>query len=639
MDLKPVHVLLVEDDRNHAELIQRAFEQHPDEFHLTLAGTLKEAKSALLESVPDILISDLLLPDGRGTELLPPSRQERKFPLVLITGYGDENAAVEAMRSGALDYVAKSPEALLALPRTAQRVLREWDHIVRRRQIQEALRESEEKLRLITDALPALISYVDTERRFRFNNQTYQRWFGIPAEDIHGKRMKDLLGADMYLTVQPQIELALAGEPTKFETRFKYPDGITRDVSISFVPHFGIQREVKGFIALVTDISDLKKAEQAMIHSERLKAVGELSSGVSHNFNNMLQVVLGNALVAQTNLELGDLGDVRTNLDEILETARFASQTVKRLQYFAGNRTRSIASGVVDLSDVAREAIEMSRIWWKTEPEKAGITIDMVSTLRRGCKVVGRESELFEVIINLIKNAAEALTGGGEIEIDTYTDDTRVILSVRDNGTGITEESLGRLFEPFFTTKGFPNTGMGLASVHGIVRNHDGRTLVESVEGQGTTFLVVLPLAPKGAELALRESESGALEQEKTILLVDDMLPVLNTMRSGLDQYGHTVFAATNGADALKIVGEHHVDLVICDLGMPGMNGWQVGKAIKELFDKQGTVKPPFIVLTGWSDQVSEEAKIAESGVQAIVEKPVDMKDLMRLIRQHTSAD
>jgi signal transduction histidine kinase/ActR/RegA family two-component response regulator len=384
---------------------------------------------------------------------------------------------------------------------------------------------------------------------------------------------------------------------------------------------------------LMTEMAERRKAEHALLQSERLKAVGELASGVSHNFNNLIQIVLGNAQLALINLETGDYASVKSSVEQIVESSHLASGTVRRLQDFAlAQPGQSQSKGTFfDFSRMVKQACAMSQIWWKTIPEKAGAVVDLVQDLAAGCKVSGKEHELFEVVVNLIKNAAEALPGGGQILVETAREDGEVVLRVSDTGMGIEPDNLAKVFEPFFSTKHGHGAGMGLASSFGIVSRHSGTISVVSEPGTGTTFTVRFPSVGEVApDVPVREPPIGL---HKRILVIDDMQPITALLATGLAEYGQTVYTALSGADGLHVLEEHPVDVVICDLGMPGMNGWDVAATIKDLCTEKSIPKPCFIILTGWNDQAEADDKMAASGVDVVIQKPVDVANLLQIIR------
>ncbi len=275
----------------------------------------------------------------------------------------------------------------------------------------------------------------------------------------------------------------------------------------------------------------------------------------------------------------------------------------------------------------------MSRSWWQAEPEEQGIRVSLATRLRSGCTIRGKESVMFEVLVNLLKNSVAALPKGGDIKIETEVGGERVILRITDTGIGISKENLNRLFTPFYTTSAEPGRGLGLATCRRIVEAHEGTILVDSVEGKGATFTITLPFVKPdiGPSDVGYDNDQG---KPLTILAVDDMEATVKMLRAALMRFGHTVLTAMSGEEALRIFRENVIDLVVCDLGMPGMSGWRVGKAIKEISKERGSPKPPFIILTGWDDRGHDEAKCVESGVDAVVQKPLEMTKLVQIIRE-----
>jgi len=247
--------------------------------------------------------------------------------------------------------------------------------------------------------------------------------------------------------------------------------------------------------------------------------------------------------------------------------------------------------------------------------------------------VKGRESEIFEVILNLLKNSIEALPTGGEMRVRAFRDEDWCVAQIQDNGVGISSEHLGKVFEPFWTTKGYRGTGMGLASSYGIVTRHGGDIQVESQPGLGALFTVRLPLAGEAESDAVSSVDSPVSFQLK-ILVVDDMEPVVRQLETGLKKAGQSVLTALSGEQAVKLFQESPVDLIVCDLGMPGMNGWEVGKAVKKISAQRGVPRPSFIILTGWGGQEVHAEKIAQSGIDQVIQKPINIPNLLETIKE-----
>lgn len=506
---------------------------------------------------------------------------------------------------------------------------------VQRKLVEKALRESEHTLQTILRTSPVGISMAEN-RQIVWVNEAYKELFGFDCEeDFVGKDTRFLYPSEgEYDTVGRLYHELKDGSTKSIDAQFKRKDGSVFDAHLMLRAVDPSDPNTRVICAL-TDISWRKRAEQFIVQSERLKAIGELASGVAHSFNNLLQIVLGSSQVALSALERGDSRAIKTNLDHIVESTKVGAQTVKRLQDFARVRTNEASTEmrVFDLSRTAREAVEMSRLWWKTPPEKEGVFITMRTDLTPGCLVKANENELFEVVFNLIKNAAEALPRGGTITVQTHVEAAQAVLRVRDDGAGIQEEDQGKIFEPFWTTKTFEGAGMGLSTCYGIVNRHGGTISVQSEPGEGSVFLVAIPLAKK-----LSEGPEVAPDQEASfhlsILLVDDLRSVVELLGSGLEALGQTVMTATSGPEALHLFEEAKIDLVICDLGMPEMNGWQVGKALKQICEEKGIPKPPFVMLTGWGDQFGGHEKMADSGVDRILQKPLGLERLLEVIRE-----
>ncbi len=370
-----------------------------------------------------------------------------------------------------------------------------------------------------------------------------------------------------------------------------------------------------------------------MIQSERLKAVGELAAGVAHNFNNILQVMLSSGEVALTAVHSADLDRVTTNLKRILDSCRSGAETVRRLQDFAAVRSEpSSHESIVDLSRAVQKALDMSETWWKTTPGRQGVRVTLTKDLIKDCFVRGEENELLEVVINLVKNAVEAMPQGGDLVAKVSAEEYDALLTVEDNGVGIPEGNLGRIFEPFFTTKGSQGTGMGLASTYGIVLRHGGQISAVGREGGGTTFSVRIPLA---RETESATPEVGAeLPRCLRVLIIDDQEPIVVMMQQLFARRGHAVVTALSGQEGLDKFEHYPVDVVISDLSMPSMTGWQVGKALKDICRNKRIPRPLFLILTGWGRRPDDMDRGAESGVDGILEKPVNFGRLMDKIRE-----
>ncbi len=270
---------------------------------------------------------------------------------------------------------------------------------------------------------------------------------------------------------------------------------------------------------------------------------------------------------------------------------------------------------------------------WKTDIEEAGINIEMETDLSNGCFVSGKESEIFEVLINLIKNAAVSMPEGGQIRVNTYVIHDHVVFEIEDTGTGISDENMKRIFEPFWCTKGDMGNGMGLAVTHGILSSHRGEITVASKVGEGTKFTIKLPLAKAVLKLS-SHAVSTILDSQLRILVIDDIALPRALLHDILICHGHTVLMDESGMQALDLFRNSEFDLVICDLGMPEISGWEVDGSVKKICLEKQIPKTSFLMLTGWGGQSLGAERIEQSGIDGVLEKPVDIQKLTEMIRK-----
>lgn len=466
-------------------------------------------------------------------------------------------------------------------------------------------------------------------------NQAFAEAFGFERkEDAIGVNVRELF-SDSTGWEELRGKIQREGGLNRFEWRAQGKDGREREFLITCSVETGGTQSFMGYQAIVRDVTELKKSIEILQHTDRMNALREVAGAMSYNLRNLLQIIVGSTRLAVTNLESGNTAEVKSNLDQILGSLRSARETARLLSHFAGaKRDRGGKRGqVFDLSRAVEKAIEVGMAWLEGDPEKEKVKINLKSSLKRGCLVKGVENELLEVVFNLLSNAADALPDGGEIKLATWMEEGNVLLTVSDNGIGIPKEDLGKVFQPFWTTKGALATGLGLASSFGIVAHHGGTISVESEPGKGTSFLVTLRLAEPTHERT-EVGKTQRIDFSYRILVVDDLKPLLRILSHGLIRRGQTVFAASSGEEALDIFEANQVDVVICDLAMPEMNGWQVCLSMKKMCEDRGIPKPVLIILTGWGGQVNEQQRISESGVDRVLEKPVDIPNLLRVIRE-----
>jgi len=514
------------------------------------------------------------------------------------------------------------------LERIAERLHKE---IIERTQAEERLRRSKETVEVLLNATSDMAFLLGSDGTFLAVNEQVAKWFQTSGSSLLGKSLFGLAPAGLAGVEKSQFHQAIhSATPLRFEAEQfgKFYDN-------NFYPVLDSRGAVIAVAVYIRDISAEKKTNELLMHTTRIKAVGDMASGVAHNFNNLLQIMMNVAYEVSADLESNDISEAKSKIKRIIKSAAVGAETVRRLQDFAQehNHEAAVSGKVFDLSSTVEQTIEMLKPYWKTNPEKQGVKISLKRDLSKNCLVRGKENEMFEVVVNLVKNAVEALPGGGEIQISTYLDNDYVHLSVEDNGVGIDQENLEIIFEPFWSTKGADGTGMGLASSYGIVRRHEGEIFAERTPDHRTVFTVRLPLEKKETEKVHRQQEHHK-QLARRILVIDDSEDSVWVLQNGLAREGQQVLSSLSGQQGIDIFKNQQVDVVICDLGMPGLNGWDVAKALKEISLERGIPKAPFILLTGWGGLLRDKAKLLAFGVDRVVEKPFLVQNLLEIVRE-----
>ena len=381
--------------------------------------------------------------------------------------------------------------------------------------------------------------------------------------------------------------------------------------------------------------AEQERIREQFSQMEKLSALGELASGVAHDFNNTLAGILGRA---QLMLRTNDPEKINRGLNIIIKCAEDGAKTVKRIQDFARQR-RDHDFEPVSIDQILFDVSEVTRPRWKDRAEASNIQISLDLQIRSKARVMGDESELREVLVNMVLNAVDAMPAGGQLTLAAEDVEDSVVISVGDTGTGMAPEVTSRIFDPFFTTKGKAGMGLGLAVSFGIIRRHEGSVEVESEVGAGTKFKISLPKAKVAGDSVLSEPERPKLLHEKPntiasrtfdhnqpkILVVDDEEGVRELLRDLLEGEGFRVYLAPGSREALSLFEVHQFDGIFTDVGMPGMSGWELAHAIRQ---RNETI--PIAVITGWGEAVgSNEQK--EARVDWVIAKPFTAQRISEL--------
>ncbi len=476
--------------------------------------------------------------------------------------------------------------------------------------------------RLVKSAGDGIISF-DRRGSITGWNPAAERIFGYTAAQAVGKSLRGVFPAQY----EQAARAALSGERpvAAFDLNAKRADGKMLSLAVTLSGVAGREGKVDGLLAIVRDMTSQRELETQMHQSEKLTALGQVAGGIAHDFNNLLQAILGYSQLMGKNLSNTEV--VKRGLAVIETAATGGAETVRRIQKFARLRPDEPFISV-ELNQVVQDAIAITRPRWEERVAKGGVPLRLDLRLTPLPAVMGRPSELNEVITNLILNAIDAMPEGGTLSISTRPEGSEhVVLSVADTGVGMPEHVRKRIFDPFFTTKGEGGSGLGLSVSYSIIQRHSGEMRVESEAGRGTAFTIVLPVG-----LLEAEPPSGPADAENQrrgrILLVDNELPVMHILGEMLNEAGHHVLPVSSGTEAVRIFVPGGFDLVLCNLGMTGLTGWDVA-------DRVRTSDPdvPVIFITGWGLQAEDRDRCRQIGVETVLFKPVRPAELHHAVQ------
>jgi len=378
---------------------------------------------------------------------------------------------------------------------------------------------------------------------------------------------------------------------------------------------------------------ELRQSQQAIMQQERLRALGQMASGVAHDINNAVAPI---ALYTDSLLEHepGLSERARGYLSIIRRAIADVGETVKGMRDFYRPQDREAPLAQIDLNPVVSQVIELTRSRWRDLPQQRGIAIAMRTELQQPlATVLGQESEIRDALTNLIFNGVDAMPDGGTLTVRTRSSAETVQLEVTDSGVGMDEETRRRCLEPFFTTKGERGTGLGLAMVYGMVRRHSAELEIESTLHRGTTMRITFAAAHAAPVAAPPLIAAEAAPRPLSILIIDDDPLVLESLGATLGSDGHKVTAADGGQAGVDAFTEAHggsakFDVVITDLGMPHIDGRRVAAAIKAV-----SPATPVILLTGWGQRLVDDGDIP-AHVDHVLNKPPKLRDLRAALAQ-----
>jgi signal transduction histidine kinase len=389
--------------------------------------------------------------------------------------------------------------------------------------------------------------------------------------------------------------------------------------------------------ALNRAYEDLRQSQQSVMQNERLRALGQMASGIAHDINNAISPVsLYTELLLQKEKGLSEEG--RGRLGTMQRAIEDVAGTIERMREFYRPRESARNFTKVDINALIGQVVELTEPRWRAVPQQRGIVVDLKKDFATGkLEIFGDEVELRDALTNLIFNAVDAMPDGGELTLKTrarHGDGTPgIVVEVIDTGIGMDEETRRRCIEPFFTTKGERGTGLGLASVYGMLQRHDAEFDIDSVRGRGTTVRMIFPGISARASVARGAAPTLAVRRNLRILVVDDDPILSRSLEDALQADSHNVELAAGGQTGIEIFeaamkAGRHFDLVITDLGMPRVDGRKVAEAVKA-----ASPRTPIILLTGWGQRLLDEGDIPPN-IDRVLSKPPRLQQLRTAIAE-----
>jgi diguanylate cyclase (GGDEF)-like protein/PAS domain S-box-containing protein len=509
------------------------------------------------------------------------------------------------------------------------------EDITERKEAEEELRHATEKLRAVFDAAPVALISLDLDGRVLSWNRAAVRMLGW-SEGETLAMSSGFVETEKLNEFRQQLESVMSGASmVGAEVRRQKKDGTPLVLNVYTAPLYGSDGLVTGIMGVMVDMTQARELEAQLAQSQRMESIGRLAGGIAHDFNNLLTVILGNCEIVLK--DLATSSPQHRDIEEIKTAADHAAALTRKLLAFS--RRQVLQPKVLSLNSVVAEMLEMlGRI--------IGEDVELVTSLDAGlASTLADPVEMGQIVMNLAVNARDAMPGGGRLTIttenaeldgdlaahgETIPPGSYVKLTIKDTGIGMDQDTCSKIFEPFFTTKPKgEGTGLGLATVYGIIKQSGGHIAVESRRGEGTSIRIFLPQieAQQRVREGVKQERIARAKACETILLVEDEPALRGPMRRGLEREGYTVLEAPDGNEALRICETHPEDIhvMVTDVVMPGMDGLELGRRVA--LHRPGT---RVLYASGYADAMSRES-VREGD---FLQKPYTPSELGQRIRQ-----
>jgi PAS domain S-box-containing protein len=641
-------VLIIEDDVALNRLISITLEREGFKTVHALNGA--EAISVAQAARDAIILLDYCLPDMDGKQIILALREAKnETPIIMMTGHGDERIAVEIMKLGARDYIIKEPDFISKLPKIIRQTLEVIATEKALELVEKAYWKSETKYRELYENMMDAFVKIDMKGRITEFNQVYCDMLGYSAQEMRGLTHFDVTPAKWLPDENAVVETQVLprGYSNVYEKEYRRKDGSVFPVELRTVLIKDNTGNPAGMWAIIRDISERKQAmdkqknlEEQLRQSQKLEAIGQLSSGVAHDFNNILGGIMGHAELLERGLD--PASPLLGHSEIIVSLCQKAADLTKQLLSFA--RKAPFELQKIDMNSFVKQTAGLLE---RTIDRSIEIIVDVPA---QHAFISGDLNQLENALLNIAINARDAMPKGGSIRLTTEITDLNktvfaaegveviegpyVKVSMADTGSGMSKEIKDRIFEPFFTTKEVgKGTGLGLASVYGCVKQHNGYIAVDSREGTGTRFDLYFPIADSGWKQKAQQKDK-LIPGKSSLLIVDDEQVFHDILHKIFTPIGYTVHGCLGGAEAVEYyrVNSADIDIVILDMNMPKMSGEQCFRLLKKI-----NPNVRVIIATGYGDN-SKRKVLQKEGVRAFIQKPYKAAELSAKIAELTGS-
>lgn len=580
---------------------------------LRVLTSVEEVRAHIESAHPDAVVVDLKGLPFSALSHLASSESFQYTPSLVIDDAPDAERRAELLALGFSAYVVGLPGQFKEIARNLQNIHRLGDASVR-------LQETEQHYRDILEASSDGI-FVLVGSEFRYLNTTFASALSRSPEDLIGKTgLLEIVRDDDLQRVQEALAHVDLGTGVRevIELDLTTPDGATLRFEISL--RSSIVEGNRAIVGVARDVTaerllqdEVDRARGRAAQAERLRALGELAAGVAHDFNNALNAIMGRLGMVREKLKREM--PIERDLDVIESAARNAIATARRIQEFSRPAHQERWTDVL-LGDVVRDAASLIRT-------RVPSGVRLIVTTEPCPTVRGDANELREVVLNLLGNAVDAVGQAGEVAARVGSEDGHAVVIVEDDGHGMAPDVRDRIFEPFFSTKADTGTGLGLSVSRWILKRHDVQLDLVSEPEQGTRFKLLF-----SASLPVPQRVPRLHKDVLSILVVEDDETVADMMKDLLEDQGHDVAVVGNAKEAARTLGERDADLIITDLDLPGMSGWQLARRVRQ-------IKPEILVglMTGWALATPPE-EVKARGVDFVLSKPFTLESLRAALAQ-----